>query len=76
MTITLNVQNEHLFDKILQLLNRFTNEGLEIITNRTYKRVPQLNTTPYKKTLPKGFLNPIQIDSYNNIASRDEIYER
>jgi len=76
MTITLNVQNEQLFDKILNFLNRFTNDGLEIITNRTHKVINQPNSTPYKKTLPKGFLNPIQIESYNNIASRDEIYER
>jgi len=76
MTITLNVQNEQLFDKILNFLNHFTNDGLEIITNRTHKVINQPNPTPYKKTLPKGFLNPIQIESYNNIASRDEIYER
>jgi len=76
MTITLNVKNEQLFDKILQFLNRFTNDGLEIITNRTYKGNNQLNATPYNKSLPKGFLNPIQIDSYNNIASRDELYDR
>ena len=34
MTITLNIQNEQLFDKLLWFLNRFTNEGLEIITHR------------------------------------------
>ena len=76
MTITLNIQNEQLFDKILNFLNRFTNDGLEIITNGNHKVINQPNSTHYKKTLPKGFLNPIQIESYNNIASRDEIYER
>ena len=33
MTITLNIHNEQLFDKILCLLNHFKNDGLEIITN-------------------------------------------
>jgi len=33
MTITLNIQNEQLFDRILWLLNRFKNDGLEIITD-------------------------------------------
>jgi len=33
MTITLNIPNEQLFDKILWLLNRFKNDGLEIITH-------------------------------------------
>ena len=27
-------------------------------------------------TLPKGFLEPIQVQSYNQIAKRDSIYER
>ena len=33
MTITLNIHNEQLFDKILWFLNRFQNDGLEIITH-------------------------------------------
>jgi len=33
MTITLNIQNEQLFDKIMWLLSRFKNDGLEIITD-------------------------------------------
>ena len=31
MTITLNIPNEQLFDRILWLLNRFKNDGLEIV---------------------------------------------
>jgi len=33
MTITLNIQNEQLFDNIMWLLSRFKNDGLEIITD-------------------------------------------
>ena len=33
MTITLKIQNEQLFDRILWLLSRFKNDGLEIITD-------------------------------------------
>ena len=33
MIITLNISNEQLFEKILWLLNRFKNDGVEIITN-------------------------------------------
>jgi len=29
-----------------------------------------------KSSLPSGFLNPITIDSYKDIATRDELYER
>jgi hypothetical protein len=39
MTITLNIQNEQLFDRILWLLSRFKNDGLEIITD-TQKNIP------------------------------------
>ena len=74
MTITLNVHNEQLFDKILQLLNRFKNDGLEIMTH--YKENKQPNVTPHKKKLSKGFFNPVQIDSYADIASRDALHER
>ncbi len=28
------------------------------------------------ETLPKGFFEPLEIESYNLIAKRDEIYER
>ena len=46
MTITLNIHNEQLFDKILWFLNRFKNDGLEIIThyqdsNISDKKEPQ-----------------------------------
>jgi hypothetical protein len=33
MTITLKIQNKQLFDKIIWLLSRFKNDGLEIITD-------------------------------------------
>ena len=33
MTITLNINNEQLFDKIMWLLSRFKNDGLEINTD-------------------------------------------
>lgn len=39
MTITLNIPNKQLFDKILWLLNRFKNDGLEIITNKEENEV-------------------------------------
>ena len=43
MTITLNISNEQLFDKILILLNRFKNNGLEIITHNRKNNSNQEN---------------------------------
>ena len=74
MTITLTIQNEQLSDKILRFLNRFKNDGLEIMTH--YKENKQPGITPHKKKLPEGFFNPVQIDSYTDIASRDSLHER
>jgi len=77
MTITLNVQNEQLFDKVLWLLNHLKNDGLEIIASRTKQQNTIKPSSTYKqKELPSGFLNPITINSYSDIAKRDEIYER
>ena len=33
MPLTINISNEQLFEKILWLLSRFENDGLEIITD-------------------------------------------
>jgi hypothetical protein len=57
MTITLNVQNEQLFDKVLWLLNHLKNDGLEILTSRTKQ-----------KELLNGFLNPIEVKSHDFIS--------
>ncbi len=57
MTITLNVQNEQLFDKVLWLLNHLKNDGLEILTSRTKQ-----------KELPSGFLNSIKVENSDFIS--------
>jgi len=57
MTITLNVQSEQLFDKVLWLLNHLKNDGLEILTSRTKP-----------KELASGFLNPIEEKSHDFIS--------
>ena len=65
MTITLNVQNEQLFDKVLQLLNHLKNDGLEILTSRTKE-----------KELPSGFLNPIKVESHDFISKMTQNSKR
>ncbi len=57
MTITLNVHNEQLFDKVLWLLNHLKNDGLEILTSRTKQ-----------KELPSGFLNSIKVENSDFIS--------
>ena len=71
------VKNEQLLPTILQLLNRFTKDGLEIITDMPYdKKKPSRKAPSQKKSLPQGFTHPIQIENYDAIASREELYER
>jgi len=65
MTITLNVQNEQLFDKILQLLNIFKNEGLEIITNRQKNlKVDNLRLKHFEQIINTKSKNSIKVDEY------------
>ena len=69
MTITLNIPNEQLFEKILWFLNRFKSDGLEIITNNQ-------NNTNIKSDNPllKEFEEIINTKSKNSvIVSEDTI---
>ena len=69
MQITLNIPNEQLFEKILWLLNRFKNDGVEIITNM--QRVKQLSKKRNKKLVKFEQIintkskNSIQIETKN-----------
>ena len=47
MTITLNIPNKQLFNKILWLLNHFKNDGLEIITHS--RKIIQNQDEPQNK---------------------------
>lgn len=76
MTMKLNIPNERLFQTILQFLNRFTKEGLEIVTEAPIHQNGQFHKIPPQKGLPEGFWHPIQVESYDGIASRDVLHER
>jgi len=65
MTITLNVQNEQLFNKILQLLNIFKNEGLEIITNRQKNlKIDNLRLNHFEQIINTKSENSIKVDEH------------
>jgi len=49
MTITINIQNKELFDKILWILEHFKDDGLEISTSRMQQSKPlSLKTKDFK----------------------------
>ncbi len=64
MQITLNIPNEQLFEKILWLLNRFKNDGVEIITNmqraKTIEKNPQLKQ--FEQIINTRSKNSIKVD--------------
>jgi hypothetical protein len=63
MTITLNIPNEQLFEKILWLLSRFKNDGLEIITDR--QRSKTVDKTPLSdEEIAKIVKNSQKIEGY------------
>lgn len=76
-TVTLEINNS-IYDYIMFFLENIPNNLLKIRKEIQTKIQNNNEIEPSypKKELPKGFLNPIQIDSYKNIASRDELYER
>jgi len=67
MTITLNVQNEQLFDKVLWLLNHLKNDGLEILINRSKVKSHDF--------ISRMTQNPRRISTDTKFLSRDEANE-
>ncbi len=77
MTITLNVQNEQLFDKVLWLLNHLKNDGLEILTSRSKQNNFSNNTKVENHDfISRMTQNPRQISANTKFLSRDEANER
>jgi hypothetical protein len=74
--ITLEINNA-IYDYIMFFLENIPKNLLKI-KGEVQSKVDddKQHHSSTKKKLPSGFLNPIQIDSYENIATRDEIYER
>ena len=81
MTITLNVQNEQLFDKVLWLLNHLKNDGLEILTSRTKPKESTSSFSNHTRTENSDFISrmtqqPKKIPADTQFLSRDEANER
>jgi len=68
MQITLNIQNEQLFEKILWLLNRFKNDGVEIITNMQKIKQPQKKRNEklvkFEQIISMKSENSIRVDDF------------
>ena len=64
MTITLQIPNEQLFEKILWLLNRFKHDGVKIVTNM--QSVQPINKNPrlieFEKIINTKNNNSIRVD--------------
>ena len=74
MTITLNVQNEQLFHKILQILNSFKNDGLEIITSRKKElKVDNLRLKHFEQIINTKSKNSIKIDEHIILNPHNEL---
>ena len=74
--VTLEINNS-IYDHIMFFLESVPKNLVHIkkeIQSKSDNNKPYFNSA--KKELPSGFLHPIQIDSYKDIATRDELYER
>ncbi|MCH9740464.1 MAG: hypothetical protein K0U38_06450 [Epsilonproteobacteria bacterium] len=74
MTITLNVPNEQLFDRILWLLNRFKSDGLEIITSRQKNsKVDNLRLKHFEQIINTKSENSIKVDEHIILNPHNEL---
>jgi hypothetical protein len=84
---TINIQNQEVakfiqnksIDEIKNMFTDFLNNQVKIISKKPIRKKGNTikpSSTSKQKELPSGFLNPITINSYSDIVTRDEIYER
>jgi hypothetical protein len=75
--VTLEINNS-IYEYIMFFLENIPKNLLRIKTESLSNKdtSPPEAPTLSKKELPAGFLNPLKIDSYDEIATRDELYER
>ena len=75
MQITLNIPNEQLFEKILWLLNRFKNDGVEIITNmqraKPIEKNPRLKQ--FEQLINTKSKNSIKVDEFTVLNPHSEL---
>ncbi len=75
--VTLEINNS-IYEYIMFFLENIPKNLLRIKTENLSNKDTSPPEAPIasKKELPVGFLNPLKIDSYDEIATRDELYER
>ena len=77
MQITLNIPNEQLFEKILWLLNRFKNDGVEIITNMQKVKQPQKmkneKLAKFEQIINMKSENSIRVDDFLILNPHSEL---
>ena len=76
MTITLNIPNKQLFEKILWLLSRFKSDGVEIIVNKEKPEIIRKNSLKleqFKKIISTKSKNSIKIDQHTILNPYDEL---
>jgi len=79
MQITLNIPNEQLFEKILWLLSRFKNDGVEIITNMQMVKKPlkkrNKKLVKLEQIINTKSKNSIQIDNFLILNPHSELID-
>ncbi len=76
MTITLTVPNEQLFEKILWLLNRFKNDGVDIVTNReksSKQNRHNLRLKQFEEIINAKSKNSIKLDNSTVLNPHSEL---
>jgi len=75
--VTLEINNS-VYDYIMFFLENIPKNLINIKKGlqKAVPKNPKKSSFFENKKLPDGFFKPLEIDSYKNIATRDEIYEK
>ena len=77
MQLTIEIPNEQLFEKILWFLNRFKNDGVEIITNMQRVKQPQKKRNrkliKFEQIINTKSKDSVQIDNFLILNPHSEL---
>ncbi len=74
--IEFEVESEGRLIKIPEQYAEFASRHLKVVLLMDDVEQKKVKSSGGSKVLPKAFLNPLKVASYDNIGKRDDLYDR
>jgi hypothetical protein len=74
--IEFEVESEGRLIKIPEEYAEFASRHLKVVLLMDDIQQKKVESSEVSKVLPKAFLNPVKVSSYDNIGKRDDLYDR